>query len=294
MPEQDEFDHRPSQGEFDRKPSLDESKFIRESYSSDPFPPWIWLAVIACIAAVLWGSANWFQQERTESIEKSPFLQVTNRQMSLFLWQFSEYMRPNVPVKEGYMPGFNYTEGKVSIIPGEAENIVAAPPEVIFLYHTWARLLKPETIVRTVTLDTFKEFLQVLPEWQPENWKDAPQSYKDLVANLDTIKADQFAAKSRSLPLEVEIALIGWLNYFKEGGQIDSTVPTYEEMEDFLERHPNYNRNFWRNIVYKTHPDYLIKIANGKFDPKAKVNPREIAGFLRVAFYNDKVAESQK
>lgn len=284
----------PDQDEFDRRPPLDESKFIRESYSSDPFPPWIWLAVIACIAALIWGSANWFREERAELVEKSPFLQVTNRQMSLFLWQFSEYMRPNVPIKEGYLPGFNYTEGKVSIKPGEAENIVAAPPEIIFMYHTWARLLKPEAIVRSVPLESFKEFLAQQPEWQPENWKDAPQGYKDLVANMNTLKADEFAVKSRSLPLDVEIALVGWLNYYKEGGKIDAINPTYAELEGFLERHPNYNRNFWRNIVFKTHPDYLIKIANGKFDPKARVNPREIAGFLRVALYNDMVAEDQK
>lgn len=284
----------PEQDDLTPKPPLDESKFIRESYSSDPFPPWMWLAVVACLAALLWGSANWFTQERTVAIEKSPFLQVTNRQMSLFLWQFSEYMRANVLSKDGYLPGFNYTEGKVSIKSGEAEAIVSAPPEVIFLYHTWARLLKPEVTVRTVNLDVFKEFLAEFPEWKPENWKDAPESYKDLVSNLDNFKADEFASKSRSLPVDVEIALIGWLNYYKEGGKIDELVPTYKQLKDFLDRHPNYNRNYWRNIVVKTYPDYLYKIANNTFDPNAKVNPNEIAGFLRVALYNDKVAEAQK
>lgn len=272
-------------------PRLDEKDFIQENYSKNPFPFWIWLALLATVAALFWGSSNWFRQNMADTVNSKPFLQVTNRQMSLFLWQFPEFMRANAPIKEGYLPGFNFRDSKFSIEQGQAEKIASAPPEVLFLYHTWARLLKPETIRRPISLVEFKEFLAALPEWQPSNWPKAPESYKKLVNSLDTISKEDFANQSETLPIEVEIAATGWLNFFKDGAEIDKVSPTLGEMENFLDQHPHYARNYWRNIVMPWRPSYLLSNFKDNFKPNEKVPSTEMAGFLQYAYFNEMQAD---
>jgi len=223
-----------------------------------------------------------------KQVKSNPFLQVTNRQFSLFLWQFPEYMRVNATQKAGYLPGFQY-QSKISLVLGSADDYVSAPPELLFLYHTWHRLISSEFIARPIPLNEFREFLDYEEEWQPQNWPAAPSGYVHLTQTLESsTQADLRALPIAILPQEVRVAFQGWKNYFKEGYLINQTKPTFAEMEGFLKSNPNYARNYWRNIVLDSYPNYLKTLSLGSFDPNAIISKDEIAPFLRVAFFNYK------
>lgn len=248
----------------------------------NPYPAIIWLAIIATIAAMFWGGGSWYLNKQQGIIATSPFLQVTNRQFSLFLWQFPEYMRANVSSKNGYLPGFQY-QNKIAIEPGLAEEYVVAPPEVIFFYHTWSRLISDEFPQRPIDPRDFREFLEYCQEWKPANWPGAPKEYQELVGKLAGMSQTLPLA---SVPLDVQHAYIGWKNYFGEGELINLLKPNYGDMDEFLKRYPHYTRNYWRNIVMKGKPDYLKTITTGHFDAKAPIPENEIAAFLKVAYFN--------
>lgn len=260
---------------------LDERKMINEGIKKNPFPFFIWLALIAAIAALLWGSTNWVMQKRANSLSGTPFLQVTNRDFSLFLWQYPEYMRANVSSKNAYLPGFQYLD-KVSIEEGKEEQFVTAPPKVLFLYHTWDRLVRNEFTARPIKAKEFREFLEYAPEWSPAVWKASPKGYQELYATLGN-KSDE-SLNLAEIPVDVQAAFIGWKNYFLEGALIKNVKPTFEEMREFLNSHPNYSRNLWRNIVMDGRPDYLIGISSG--DSKGVIPEGQLVAFLKVAFFN--------
>lgn len=268
-------------------PEIKDQDMIQDSLGKNPFPAWLWFTLIIVLFALLWGGGSWLITKKQEILSDSPFLQVTNREFSLFLWQNPEYMRANVSSKTAYLPGFQY-EDKISIQPGQAEKYVSAPPEVIFLYHVWSRLISKEFAERKVPVNEFKDFLSYSPEWLPENWPKAPENYKEILKNLPK-NSTQLV---NGLPWEVERAFIGWKNYFMEGAEINLIQPTYAEMQEFISTYPNYARNFWRNIVQKGRPQYLKTLTIGKFEPEEKIPNEEITGFLKVAFFNYKKAKS--
>lgn len=254
---------------------LPDNRMIREGMGGDPWPAWLYLALVAVVAALLWGGGNWVYLKQKQWSEGKPYLQVSNRDFSLFLWQFPEYMRVNVSAKTGYLPGFQYVE-KVAIEPGLADNVVVAPPEALFLYHTWDRLIRNEFAARPIGGEEFKAFLDYAPEWQPNNWKEAPEEYKSLVASLD----EQKPVSLKSVPRDVQQAFIGWKNFYIEGKEIEKSQPTYEELQEFLKRFPHYARNYWRNIVMRGRPDYL------KTSAKGVIPEKELTAFLKVALFN--------
>lgn len=260
---------------------LPDNKLIREGKS--PLPAWLYLALIAVAAMLIWGGGSWFYNKKLSLQETRPFLQVTNRQFSLFLWQFPEYMRANVSSKSGYLPGFQYGD-KIAIEPGKAEEFVQAPPQVLFLYHTWNRLISDEFAPRIITNKEFHQFLDYCQEWKPQNWKEAPQEYKTLVESLDKLGDKELPLIS--IPKEVQIAFIGWKNYFFEGALINLIKPTYGEMDEFIKKYPHYARNYWQNIVKNGKPDYLKIQFSGKGESKAEMPDSELAAFLKVAFFN--------
>lgn len=266
---------------------LQEKDFINESYSSNPFPFWLWLFLTALLACLFWGGSSWFFQQMNREIAESPFLQVTNRQFSLFLWQFPEFMRVHSAVKTGYLPGFQYQE-KISLYPTEADKFVVAPPETLFLYHTWRRLVAEEFVQRPIPVKEFQEFLTYAEEWQPANWKEAPKEYEQLVTKLSDPATPQDLAplSDSSLPFMVRQAFQGWRNYFKEGDAINQVKPTFEEMSRFLLSYPHYARNNWRNIFYDQVPEYLKQMDQMPADAKLEIPSDQLAPFLRVAFYN--------
>lgn len=265
---------------------LQEKDFIQNSLRKNPVPAFIWLVVIACLAAILWGGSGWYLKFLTKETEQSPFLQVTNRQMSLFLWQFPEYMRINSDSKSSYLPGFQY-ENKISLFVEQADKYVQAPPSLLFLYHTWSRLVKDEFSYRPIAINEFQKFLEDAPEWLPQNWPGAPKGYSDYLASLPqkSRSLDLKILSEAELPLEVRQAFIGWKNYFKEGDAINSIQPTLQDINQFISKFPHYARNYWRNIMLNSYPNYLIStISNGPQDQTLAND--EIAPFLRVALYN--------
>lgn len=259
---------------------IPDDKLINDDLAKNPFPAWLWFALIVALSSILWGAGSWLFEVRQDLLKDNPFLQVTNRDFSLFLWQNPEYMRANVSSKTGYLPGFQY-ENKISIEPGQAEQYVAAPPEVLFLYHVWDRLISKEFAPRPIPVSEFKDFLAYSKEWQPANWPKAPADYKELVESLPNEPGARIAAR---LPGEVQQAFIGWKNYFIEGAKINQAQITYGGMRKFLAAFPHYARNFWQNIVNNGRPNYLKSLANG--DDNSIIPENEIAGFLRVAYFN--------
>lgn len=268
-----------------RKPPekrLEEKDFIQDSLASNPLPFWLWLVLVAILASLFWGGSSWLSQQINQEVAASPFLQVTNRQFSLFLWQFPNFMRINTRIKTGYLPGFQ----DVSINLADADKYVVAPPETLFLYHAWTRLIAREYAERPIPAKEFQEFLNSTEEWQPKNWREAPKEYAETVAKLDLPDSpkDLKSLPHVALPVVVRQAFQGWKNYYKEGEAINEVKPTYEEMAQFLKLYPHYSRNNWRNIMSDNAPSYLIQMEPQ--DPKAEIPKDQLAPFLRVAFYN--------
>lgn len=268
-------------------PELQEKDFIQDDVPKNNLPFWLWGILLTMMVALIWGIGSWYNDKLAEEVETHPFLQVTNRQMSVFLWQFPEHMRVNITTgRAGYLPGFKYTD-KLSLDPSMAEQYVVAPPELLFLYHTWARLLSPEFIPRPIQLSEFKEFLLYAEEWQPKDWPGAPAEYvKFANALLGNKTIDPGSLPDISPPKEVVQAFQGWKNFFKEGEAVNNVSATYAQMIDFLRNSPNYARNYWRNIVADKYPKYLKTLSTEKDIPKGSIPNDELAPFLKVAFYN--------
>lgn len=259
-------------------PQLSEKDFFNESYRKDPFPFWFWLIVTSVFVAILWGAYAWYGKLLKTEYKENPFLQVTNREMSVFLWQEPSLMRVNAPAKSAYMPGFQYIE-KFSVDVPYADDYVIAPPEVIFRYHAWHRLVSNEFAQRPISVPEFKEFLNYAEEWLPRNWPSAPKGYADIIASLDG-QSDLAA----NLPLTVRQAFQGWKNFFKEGDAINALRPRAAEVQAFLLKYPHYARNYWRNIAGTR---YLQSLLGGGISPDASVPIDELPGFLLLALYND-------
>lgn len=159
-----------------------------------------------------------------------------------------------------------------------ADDFVIAPPEVLFRYHAWHRLVGNALTERPILASEFRSFLQYAPEWLPENWPDAPKGYVEVIQDLGA--QDDLTT---SLPFQVRQAFQGWKNYFMEGNAINALVVSKRELEEFLSLFPGYARNNWRNIVGVEYLSYTLTPGGGNDDP---VPATEIPGFLRVALYN--------
>ncbi|MEI8366081.1 MAG: hypothetical protein WCF65_06655 [Parachlamydiaceae bacterium] len=264
-------------------PELSEKDFIQEGYKKNPFPFWLWFFLLTSMIALIWGASNWYMGKVSFLYQESPFLQVTNREMSLFLWQNPEFMRINVKVKTGYLPDFDYID-KVTINVANVDQYVAAPPELLFRYHTWKRLISDEYTQRPISKADFQEFLGYAEEWLPQYWPDSPVGYIQLVKGLSTVKEKNLATlPDEILPKYVKMAFQGWYNFFKDGEAINRLKVTETQMREFLTKNPHYARNYWCNIVNEQIPDYL-KLGEKTGD--AVVPANESSSFLRVAIYN--------
>ncbi len=264
---------------------LREQDFIHEGYAKNPSLLWIWLALIAALICLLWGGQTWRQRRVDSSMDSNPFLQVTNREFSLFLWQHPEYMRIHVKNRSGYLPGFQYMD-KIGVDPQMAEQYVVGPPQVIFLYHAWRRLIGSDVVSRKIPVKEFREFTSYAEEWQPKYWPAAPAEYVKFMETLEkeTI-ADLQTLPLTTLPHQARLAFQGWKNYFKEGDLINAVKPTYAQLQAFLAERPHYARQHWRDILKET-PNYLLTLSSGTFDPEAEVPSQELAPFLKAAFFN--------
>lgn len=269
---------------------LSEKDFIQDDRKKNPFPFLLWGCILSLFVCLMWGGWSWFAKQINYQYAENPFLQVTNRQFSAFLWQFPENMRANVKNKAGYLPAFQIAQ-RVGMDPLMAEEYVAAPPDIIFLYHAWHRLLFDEFTTRPIPLDEFKEFISYLEEWDPKYWPTAPEGYVKLISTLpsETVQ-DLSTLPLTTLPQIVRMAFQGWKNYMKEGDAINLIKPKFSEMQDFISSHPHYARNYWRNILSETYPQYLINLTKSAKDEV--VPSDELAPFLRAAYFN--YAKSKK
>lgn len=272
---------------------LPDDKLIHEGYAKDPGNFWAWVLIVAAISALIWGALSQYTNYMQEVVGPHPFLQVTNREMSRFLWQNPEFMRANVRMKTGYLPAFAVGEG-MRLDPSLADERAVASPEVIFRYHTWQRLIGEIWFPRPIPAERFMTFLQEAPQWAPYYWKGAPASYVEFVGSLDrNSKVDLAALQLSTLPQEVRVAFQGWQNFQYEGNQIESMQPTYAEVQRLLEAYPNYKRPLWQNIVDSSEGRYLGDVAAHAAN-EGIVPRQEIAPFLRVALYNAKESANTK
>ena len=257
---------------------LSEKQFIQEGYKRDPYPFRFWSVLIALAILLIYGAAHFAEELKVNTWKTSPFLRITNREFSLFLWQHPHLMRPHAKNKIGYLPGFQYLH-KINMDIETAEEYVTVPPNVLFLYHTWNRLLGSYLPSRAILVDEFKEFLTLSIEWHPNNWLNAPKDYLRLVQDLDNLDKSSSLLSVSELPFKVRQAFYGWKNYFKEGEAINSLNLTRQIVKAFLEKNPNFQKNYWEKI----YPNYLLT-----FDENFDIIPKnQIPSFLLSALYND-------
>lgn len=265
---------------------LNEDEFIVESYSARPRLFWMMFLFFLSVVVLFWAITSLFRESMEEQFKKKPFLRVTNREISLFLWQFPEYMPQHVQEKTGYLPAFNFKE-RLGVEVEDADKYVQAPPELLFLYHTFARLLKGDYIPRPISRGEFLEFLKKQPEWRPENWSEAPPAYALWLNNIRHFEGDNLDnLPTEAFPIEVRRAFQGWKNYTMEGESINTLRVSYSQLEKFLSLFPRYRRNYWQNIAAPRYPKYLISYTSGSFTPSEEVPKEEITPFLRVALFN--------
>jgi hypothetical protein len=277
---------------------LSEKDFIQNGWSFFSLPFWLWIFLIAALTGVILGTVGWYHGFLQKEKRVDPFLEVTNREFSVFLWQFPSFLRNNTPKKSGYLSGF--LPNSENFNPETGEEFVSAPPDLIFLYHTWSRLLAPDFIARPINPSEFNEFLSQLTEWQPVNWKKAPPEYIQLIESKSYSKMENLQIlPDSSFPLIVRRAFQGWKNYYKEGEKINDLQPTYARVKAFLERHPSYARPFWRNIAEVNGQkvaglNYLSGFQNPSNPPDSTIPKDQIASFLKVALFNDLEAQQKR
>lgn len=273
---------------------LSEKDFIYEGYQKNPWPAWIFLLVLLGMLALGWSFSDWRSNWLAQQRENNPFLQVTNRQISTFLWSNPEFMRANVRAKTDYLPGFR-DDDKIHVIPTLADEYAIVPPEVLFRYHIWKEFLSGYVPDRKITVEEFKKFLKDCEEWLPEYWTNAPADYRAYVAGLSKVLAGSTMALAEVpkdvLPNEVRQSFIGWKNFFQEGEQINAVQPTFAQARSFLILHPHLARNYWRNILSASVPNYLLSLWQGDDDPDALVPENQLASIFKVAYFNNLMAE---
>lgn len=252
---------------------------LPESSPRKPFTNWIWFLLLFFLStsAFLWGISRWQEAILAEKQKIFPFYQVTNREFSLFLWQNPEFFKEYAQLNLGHIA----PDDDILLLPENAEALVSVPSKVLFRYHVWDRLIKRYPVKRSLPTHLFAEFLENNQEWLPRYWKAAPAPYRLFMENRETFSEKELPPL---IPLEVKIAYQGWLNYFKEWEEIQQLHPTQGEMESFLDVYPHYARSYWRNILRKEKPNYLINLyEEGQHQ---KLNEDEMTTFLQIAIYN--------
>lgn len=240
---------------------LKEKDFIHEPKKGEKLPLYIWFLVLILFALFGWIYMNYF---RTAPAEKPPFEQVTNRQMSLFLWQNPEYMRPFHQEETGYLPGFYYDHPGMK--PEKADDYAKAPPELFFRYHLWERLIKQEAVDKPVAREELVRFFQEVSEWAPGNWSEAPEGYGDFKEPI-------------FLPLEPRIAFFAWKTLLLHEDAFNEFHPTKEQYQLFLQDHPHFARNYWQN----TYPDYVVSEGDGE----GVIPLSEMPLFLKLSLFQE-------
>jgi hypothetical protein len=250
---------------------------------------WIFLILFLSVILLTWGVGKWQRHLLRENREKYAFFRVTNREFSLFLWQHPEFLQSQVQIKEDYLPHFAVHE-TARLLPEYADAFVIAPPELLFRYHVWKRLLGDTLAPRPIDAHVLSQFLDLNKEWLPKYWKEAPAEYAAFVQKLPLMGQKNVQdLPYQELPFEVRFAFQGWYNYYHEWSRIQNIHPSIEGMGEFLVQHPRYGRSHWRNILKDALPNYLItfKWGGGKWqDQKGTLAHEELSDFLRIGYFN--------
>ncbi len=247
-------------------PELDEKNFVQERGSKFV---WTFLLLFILFVLLMWGITFWQRSLSQKHLEDTPFYQVTNREFSIFLWQNPQFMRAHVDLSEAYLPHF-HSKGDIHMIPEFADTYVVAPPNILYRYHAWKRLIGDFVATRPIEKVNFQVFLDSNTEWYPRLWKNAPEGYQDLIKGLENLDVSNLQTLSyEELPLEVRMAYMGWFNYNSEWNQINLFSPPEKELTTFLEGHSHYAQNYWRNLE----PNYLL-------------TPSDLPWFLKSAVFN--------
>lgn len=221
---------------------------------------WLFLALLLLVGVLLWLIGQWNAAILSQKQKESPFLQVTHRDFSVFLWQHPQFLRSQRGLRPGEWPQVHLPQ-EIPLSPEEASLYVDAPEEVLFRYHTWDRLLSEASIgLRSIEPEAFAQFLQENPAWQPKHWPEAPEGYGDVVKLANDLEG--------MLPLEVKLAFQGWKNTTQDWEQIEQMQVSDDALARFLQEHSAYKTSLWQNIE----PGY----------------PQEMPDFLRIALYNFK------
>lgn len=246
---------------------------------------WAFILILIAFFILFWGVRAWGSFLITRKTHK-PFLYVTYRDFSNFLWQNPNYINlRNEPFLATYLPRYKDHPRRF------ADEIVLAPFDLIYQYHVWKRLLGNSLGKRPIYGSEFKEFLADNCEWQPENWPNAPEGYQDIIKQLPSLQDSDLQTQAmKALPLNVRMAFQGWKNYTQEWNAIRNMKIKRGELNSFLKKHPEYNRYYWRNILKDQIPYYLISFPQGslkKIDrPDVFVSDQELSDFLRIGYYN--------
>lgn len=231
--------------------------------------------------------SQWYTQLQKIEKKHDPFLEVTNRDFSLFLNSFPSF----IP----FAKHDTQTEETVSnsLLQIDIDNtFVNAPEEVLFLYHTWHRLLFLYAPLRIIRPTEFREFLTTVPQWDAIGWPEAPIAYKELLQSQKYLNMkDLQELPFTTFPLTVRQAFQGWKNAFKEALEIDSWNPLFSDVLSFLLNFPNFARNEWRNIdqvagLHVAGLDYLSSILHKDFQPTDIVPSTQLSSFLKIALFN--------
>jgi len=223
----------------------------------------VWIAIVAGILLLFWGSGSFLLDQGVLSRKSGPFYKVTNRDFSLFLWNHSDVYRADIRQFH-----------EMALTNEMAKRDVKASPQVLAEYHVWKRLLGSMVIPRQIPLPEFRNFLAYAFEWLPENWEKAPSEYKAFVDDLPSCPFQQLEPlPEETIPLEVRMAFYGWKNTFYEREAIRAFQPDVKMIESFLSKYPQFARHNFRNF----YPDYLLSL---------NLKGERLPYFFRSALYN--------
>ena len=82
---------------------LGNGEFAPEEMGKNQRPFFIWICLTIFIFALAYTVTSDQGKILTEKVLHQPFYQVTNREMSLFLWSNPELMRMHAQYKTGYL-----------------------------------------------------------------------------------------------------------------------------------------------------------------------------------------------
>lgn len=261
---------------------LKEQDFIPKETWKSPNPFLLGLFFVATAVVIASGTLSWYNEKKTQKFQK-PFYNVTNRSFVLFIRQNPSFLKQNVSSNEAYLPGLKLIEN-VGSNADKADALVQAPDNILFQYHTWKRLLDYPPFKRPIPLDQFKDFLKAYIEWTPDHWKDAPKNYADLVRKINA--GAPVGHLEDVLPIEVQKAFTGWKNFTIEKDTMEEFTPTFGLLRDLIKKYPNFQRNYWINLLKDSNPSYLEMISFEKVEPKEDIPLKDLAPFIDIALFN--------